>query len=138
MEPAVCAEDYAVCSRMVYVFRKPERFDVIAFSSPKDGETSVKRIVGLPGETVEIGRGCVMIDGEPLETGETLGAYYRELSGMEKKVVLGEDEYYVLGDALSYSEDSRSSQIGAVKYDRIIGKVWLRYSPPFSFALPGA
>ena len=136
MEPFIASQDYVLTNRLAYLFSNPRRFDVILFSSPKDGETVSKRIIGLPGETVEIARGSILINGEILKLDGQLEECYRELGGYETKTVLGEGEYYVLGDSLSYSEDSRSSLIGAVKRDQIIGRVWLRYRPPFSFAGP--
>ena len=138
MDPGITAGDYAVVNRMAYLFSRPERFDVIAFTSPKDGEETIKRIIGLPGESVEIAKGIILIDGQALDAGEDLLAAYAELKGYEGKMTLGENEYYVLGDAPSYSEDSRSAAIGAVEKSSVTGKVWLRFRLPFSFALTGA
>ncbi|MFI3176779.1 MAG: signal peptidase I, partial [Eubacteriales bacterium] len=84
----------------------------------------VKRGVGLPGETVQIIGGSVFINGVVLE--ETYD-FISEAGIAEKELVLKTDEYFVLGDNRNNSEDSRSSTIGAVSSDSIIGKVWLHY-----------
>ena len=135
MEPVIASGDYAAVNRMAYLFAKPERYDVIAFISPKDGDVTIKRIIGLPGETVEIKDGAILINGEKIDTGETHQMYYEALKGSVGKTLLTDDEYYVLGDALSYSEDSRSPEVGPVHEKAVIGRVWLKYRPPLSFSV---
>ena len=129
MEPVLEADDVVLVNRVEYHFRNPERFDIIVFARENSGavKTYVKRIIGLPGETVQIVDGTVYINGTPLA--EEAFAYVT-LSGLaEDPVVLGEDEYFVLGDNRDSSEDSRFVGIGNVKRSQIIGRVWFRISP---------
>ena len=88
----------------------------------------MKRVIGLPGETVQIIGGLVYIDGAPLEDESGLGQV--SLAGRAgSPITLGEDEYFLLGDNRDSSEDSRFANVGNVKADQIQGKVWLRILP---------
>ena len=129
MEPVLAADDVVLVNRIQYHFSDPERFDIIVFAKENGSgtKTYVKRIIGLPGETVQIIDETVYVDGVPLED-ERLS--YVALSGLaDEPVILGEDEYFVLGDNRDSSEDSRFSGIGNVKRSQIIGRVWFRVSP---------
>ena len=109
---------------MIYQFATPERNDVIVFR-PNGNENShyyVKRVIGLPGETIQIKQGKVYIDGSPYTedvVDDTLTAGIAE-----EEIVLGVDEYFVLGDNRENSEDSRSANIGNVSGEMIDGKAW--------------
>lgn len=88
----------------------------------------MKRIIGLPGETVQIRENQVYINGEPLEAEGALDA--ASIAGLAEYLMeLSEDEYFLLGDNRESSEDSRFSSIGNVKRDQLIGKVWFRIQP---------
>ena len=102
----------------------------------------VKRIVGLPGETVQIIDGLVYINGEPLEDDVIYGFGLTDEDGNEiepekiynaglasEPVTLGYDEYFVLGDNRNNSEDSRFANVGNVKYSSIIGRIWAVSAP---------
>lgn len=94
----------------------------------------MKRVIGLPGETVQIKNGQIYIDDKPLEADKGLGQV--SLAGLaENPVVLEEDEYFLLGDNRDSSEDSRFVKIGNVKRRQIRGKVWLRLIPFIDFKL---
>lgn len=126
MEPELQNGQTVLINQLLYDFIKPQRGDIIAFL-PNGNQNShyyVKRVVGLPGETVQIIGGSVFINGVVLE--ETYD-FISEAGIAEKELVLKTDEYFVLGDNRNNSEDSRSSTIGAVSSDSIIGKVWLHY-----------
>jgi signal peptidase I len=123
--------DYLLIDEISYRFDPPHRGDVIVFHYPKDpSEFFIKRIIGLPGETVEIKNNKVIIynDSSPKgfqidesyldETQQTLGSYF---------VKLGDSEYYVLGDNRLQSSDSRSW--GALDKKFITGKVFIRLWP---------
>ncbi len=130
MEPTLSATEEVLVNRVRYHFAEPERFDVIVFEKENNSAVKkyVKRVIGLPGETVQIIEEVVYINGEPLK-GET-GLNHVTLSGLASKpIVLGADEYFVLGDNRESSEDSRFSNIGNVKRGEIQGIVWLRVSP---------
>ena len=117
-------------NRLVYKVIKPKRGDIIAFK-PNGNESShyyVKRVIGLPGETVEYKDGAIFIDGEKLEE-EYKTTKIEELGLLEDVIVLDYDEYFVLGDDRLNSEDSRVANIGNVKKSEIEGEVWFVISP---------
>ncbi len=127
MSPLLNAEDVVLVNRLSYDLGKPDRFDVVVFRR-EDGKANIKRIVGLPGETVQIQGGQVHIDGEELSDERQPGSI--ALAGLaENPIVLGEDEYFLLGDNQNSSEDSRFSNVGNVKEDQILGKIWFRIFP---------
>ena len=130
MEPTLAASEVVLVNRVTYHFDDPERFDVIVFEKENNSAVKkyVKRVIGLPGETVQIIEEVVYIDGVPLE-GEA-GLEHVTLAGLASSpIVLGADEYFVLGDNRDSSEDSRFSNIGNVKRDEIQGRIWLRVAP---------
>lgn len=128
MEPALLAEDTVLINRLSYHFFQVERLDVVLFRNPKVAEkTHMKRVIGLPGETVQIKNGRILIDGRELAD-ENLPEY--TVPGLaENPVKLGADEYFLLGDNGDSSEDSRFAIIGNVHRDQILGKVWFRIAP---------
>lgn len=124
MEPALYNGQEVLINRFIYKITSPKRGDVIAFL-PNGNQNShyyLKRIVGLPGESIQIIDGYVYINGERLPEDEYDKMADYGIAGNE--IQLGSDEYFVLGDNRNMSEDSRSGNIGAVKKDTIAGKVW--------------
>lgn len=123
--------------KISYRIRTPSRGDVIVFKAPQDsGKDFIKRIVALPGETIELIAGQIYINGqaikEPYLTTTTLtlpGSYLREGG----KVTVPNGEFFVLGDNRNHSSDSR--EWGTVKKSDIIGRAFIIYWPPPSFAL---
>lgn len=127
MVPLFASGDVVLMDRLTYDFDRPNRFDVVVFQRD-DQKRNVKRVIGLPGETVIIKNNDVYINGEKLK--EPAGLSRISLAGLaEKPVKLGEDEYFLLGDNRDSSEDSRFSNIGNVSSSRILGKVWFRMLP---------
>ena len=127
MTPLLNSEDVVLMNKLVYDFKKPERLDVVVFER-EDKKTNVKRVIGLPGEVVQIQGGYVYIDGERLEADDDLD--HVSLAGLaENPVELAEDEYFLLGDNQDSSEDSRFANVGNVKEGQILGKVWFRVHP---------
>ena len=129
MEPALYSGQQILIDRLVFNISTPSRGDVVAFQ-PNGNENShyyVKRIIGLPGETVQIINGYVYIDGEIYDE---QGKYDKiaDPGILTNEITLGEDEYIVLGDNRNFSEDSRSGNIGIVKSSYFIGKVWFKLS----------
>lgn len=124
MEPALYNGQKILINRMIYQFQTPKRNDVIVFR-PNGNENShyyVKRVIGLPGETIQIKQGKVFIDGESFDEDvveDTISAGIAE-----EEITLGVDEYFVLGDNRENSEDSRSANIGNVSGEVIDGKAW--------------
>ena len=132
MMPLLKSDDVVLMNRLAYDFGKPDRMDVVVFKR-EDQKTNVKRVIGLPGETVQITEGSIYIDGEKLEAKDGLDKV--SLGGLaENPVELAEDEYFLLGDNRDSSEDSRFANIGNVKKDQITGKVWLRIFPLIDFS----
>ncbi|MEE1314970.1 MAG: signal peptidase I [Faecalimonas sp.] len=130
MQPQLASEDMTRINRLVYDTRKPRRGEVIAFwpNGNDNAHCSIKRIVGLPGETVSCKDGKLLINGEVLK--EKYKTTKIENPGLlEEEIVLGANEYFVLGDDRQSSEDSRSANVGNVKREEIAGKVWIVISP---------
>lgn len=138
MEPTLSDEDNLIVDKITYRFHDPERFDIIVFPYKfKEKTYFIKRIIGLPGETVQIdAEGNIYIDGEILEEGygrEVISAEHIGLAG--EPITLGADEYFVMGDNRNNSTDSRVAQVGNIKRDDIIGRAWLRIWPFDKFGI---
>lgn len=136
MERTLYSGDNLVVEKISYRLNKLKRFDIIAFY-PNGKEASdyyVKRIIGLPGETIQILNSIIYINGKPLS--EDFGYGQETESGIaEEPITLSEDEFFVLGDNREVSEDSRSSLVGVVKKENIGGKAILRIYPFYKFGL---
>lgn len=134
MSPTLESEEVVLMNRLAYRIGKPERFDIIAFEK-EDKKLTVKRVVGLPGETVQIKNGFLYINDEVIEDGkEELNKV--DLAGLaENPILLRENEFFLLGDNRDGSEDSRFANVGNVSRKQIKGKVWLRISPILKFGL---
>ena len=125
MEPALYNGQEILMNRMIYRISTPKRGDVIVFL-PNGNQNShyyVKRVVGLPGETVQIREGNVYINGLMLAEDDRFDKIV-DPGIAQNELLLASDEFFVLGDNRNSSEDSRSGNIGAVKKDTIIGKAW--------------
>lgn len=136
MVPTLENADQLICDKLTYRFKDPERFDIIVFPYQYAENTYfIKRIIGLPGETVRIDEnGVIYINGEVLE--EHYGAeqmYYQGLAAEE--IQLGDDEYFVLGDNRNVSEDSRYADVGNIKRENIVGRAICRIWPLSKFGL---
>lgn len=130
MENTLTNGDNLIVDKISYRFHEPERFDIIVFPYQyKEDTYFIKRIIGMPGETVQItDKGEILINGE-----ELVESYGREVikdPGLASDpITLGEDEYFVMGDNRNYSKDSRFLDVGNIKRADIIGKAWLRIYP---------
>lgn len=132
MEPMLSNEDNLLVDKLSYRFREPERFDIIVFAFKyKEDTYYIKRIIGLPGETVQIDEeGNIYINGEILEESYGKEVIKTENIGLAKEpIVIGEDEYFVLGDNRNNSTDSRSPLVANVKRKDIIGRAFVRIWP---------
>ncbi len=130
METTLQDGDQLIVDKISYRFREPKRYDIIVF--PYQYEENVfyiKRIIGLPGETIQIIDGYTYINGELLES-DIYGAEVMESGGIASEpVVLGEDEYFVLGDNRNHSSDSRDPSVGVLTRDALLGRAWVRIFP---------
>jgi len=130
MEPTLEVGDKFFMNQVVYQFSEPGRGDMIVFrtNASDDAALHIRRVIGLPGETVQIRDGVIYIDGEIYDE----AADYPEIVNpglAENGVSLKSNEYFVLGDNRNNSEDSRYSDIGTVKKRYIVGKLWFTCSP---------
>ena len=129
MMPTLSDGDNLIVDKISYRFRDPERFDIIVFPYQYEENTHyIKRIIGLPGETVQIIDSKIYINGEVLE--EDYGAEPIADPGLAAEpITLGEDEYFVLGDNRNHSTDSRFADVGLIKRSDITGRAWIRIYP---------
>ena len=129
MNPTLHENENLITDKITYRFKEPKRFDIIVF--PYKDNTSkllIKRIIGMPGETVQIKNGRVYINDHELN--ENYGNAIMNDGGVaDNAIILGEDEYFVLGDNRNNSQDSRFASVGNVHRSDIIGRAWLRIWP---------
>lgn len=124
MEPNFYQNEYLVIDEISYRFNNPQRGEVIILKDPRNTHAYfIKRVIGLPGETVEVKDGRVYINDKLLE--ESYIAHFS--SDNHSKITLGPDEFFVMGDNRANSLDSR--QLGPIKKSGIVGRVWFRGWP---------
>lgn len=132
--------DNIIVEKLSYTFGEPERFDIIVFphyDTMRGTEVYyIKRIIGMPGETIQISEGVIYLideNGDKVRLQEEYGYYIdgMEMSGgiASTPVVIPEGYYFVLGDNRNNSKDSRDASVGLVKREDIMGKAWLRFYP---------
>jgi signal peptidase I len=130
MTPTLHNGDSVVVDKLSYRFGEPQRFDIVVFRYlPKDETYYIKRIIGLPGETIQIIDGYVYINGEKLESDIYGNAVMLEPGRAKEPIILGEYEYFVLGDNRNGSSDSRMEKVGNVEVSQIVGKAFVRVWP---------
>lgn len=127
MENTLQEGDKILVNKFAYKFSDPHRFDVIVFkqNGKEHSYYNIKRIVGLPGETVQIKDGLVYIDGKAL-TEKVITDPIVNGGLADDEITLDENEYFVLGDNRNNSEDSRFANIGNIIKDDIVGKAFIR------------
>ena len=130
MQNSLQDEEQVLIEKVSRYFDGPDRFDIIVFTK-KTGTTEkvyIKRVIGMPGDTIQILSDIIFVNGEILE--ENYGKDAMLTDGIaHESILLGEDEYFVLGDHRSVSIDSRSAKVGVVKKSEIDGVVFLRVFP---------
>lgn len=129
MYPALSDKDNLIVDKISYRFTDPKRFDIVVFPFRYQEDTFyIKRVIGLPGETVQIYDGAVYINGKLLN--DPYG--YEEISNAglaSDAITLGEQEYFVLGDNRNNSSDSREPSVGTITRSELIGKACIRIWP---------
>ena len=130
METTLSDGDNLIVDKLSYRFQDPKRFDIVVFPYKYEENTYyIKRIIGLPGDTVQVKDGYTYINGELLES-DIYGAEVMIESGTASEpITLGEEEYFVLGDNRNHSLDSRDPSVGILKREDLIGRAWVRIYP---------
>ena len=125
MENSLYNGQKVMINRLSYMLFSPQKGDVIVFqpNGNKNSHYYIKRVIAVPGETVQIMDGKVYVDGE-LEADSDSYDKIADAGVAENEIQLGDDEFFVLGDNINNSEDSRSTNIGNVQRDTIIGRAW--------------
>jgi len=129
MQPSYYENEYLIIDELTYRFRDPERGETVVFHPPgNENLYYIKRVIGLPGETVEVRDGKMVIFNDEYPNGITLHETYliEETEGAQR-VQLGQDEYFLMGDNRDESLDSR--KIGPIPFKNITGRVWIRGLP---------
>lgn len=130
MEPNLHDNQRLIIEKISYRFHPPERGDIIVLRPPHRATVPlIKRVIGLPGETVEVRDGRVYINGQPLEE----DYIHQPTTGVMGPELVPEEHVFVLGDNRGASNDSRA--FGMVPFSDIIGKAWFRYWPPSDIGL---
>lgn len=130
MSPVLCNSDSVLINKFSYELGEPDRYDIIVYKN-EDGDISIKRIIGLPGEEIKIEDSKIYIRDNGKET------VLKDIYATEKfesgyvgeytEIPMG--EYFVMGDNRNLSEDSRFEYVGNIKRENILGKAWLISSP---------
>ena len=131
MEATLHENDYIFLSKQAYLFNEPESGDIIVFHSDlktAEGKEKllVKRIIGLPGDTISVEDGKVYRNGVALEEEYTLEGY---TAGYMEEITVPENSLFVMGDNRQNSIDSRDPSVGCISQDQVIGKAFLRLYP---------
>lgn len=133
MEPTLYHGDNLMVDKVTYRFQDPKRFDVIVLQPFENDKKTlyIKRIIALPGETIQIkADGTILINGQALQEGYGKEVIRPENIGRAiEPILLGENEYFVMGDNRNNSGDSRSKIVGNVNRSQIIGRAWIRIWP---------
>ena len=132
MENTIMPGDRLIGNRLAFLKDTPERGDVVIFHYPDDEEELyVKRVIGLPGEVVEIKDGKVYIDGSPTPLDDSF--IPEKMIGSYGPYTVPENSYFMLGDNRNDSKDSRSWKNKFVRFDQLVGKAIVRYYPSFKW-----
>jgi len=128
MHPTFSNEDRVLINRLVYFFGEPQFGDIIAFPyAANPSKHYIKRIIGVPFDIIDYINGFIYINGEKLEDEFSDLPFYGGNAAFP--IELGEDEFFVLGDNRNGSEDSRSTDVGNIRREDIIGRVRFRWFP---------
>jgi signal peptidase I len=137
MEPTLQDGDSLIVDKISYRFKDPQRYDIVVFPFEYEDHTYfIKRIIGLPGETVQIDTsGNIYINGKVLKDDVYGKEVIADPGRAVEPVKLGADEYFVMGDNRNNSMDSRDPQVGSIKRKDLIGRAWVRVYPFHTFGV---
>lgn len=135
MQTTLSDGDNLIVDKISFRLRDPKRYEIIVFPYQHQENTFyIKRIIGLPGETVQVKDGYAFINGQPLE--EDYGNEIMQEPGIaEQPITLGSDEYFVLGDNRNHSADSRDPSVGVLHRKDLLGRAWIRIWPLSEFGV---
>lgn len=144
MQDTLHTGESLLVEKVSYHFSDPERYDIIVFyphgrekaKEEKEEEYYVKRVYGLPGETIQIKGNEIYVNNEVIADEYAKNGVMDTAGIAEEPLTLGEDEYFVLGDNRQVSKDSREPEVGPVKKENIAGHVILRIWPLNTFGIP--
>ena len=130
MAPTLKDRQHLLIEKISYRFEDVKRYDVIVFQPYADNDDLfyIKRVIGLPGETIKIENNTIYIDGQVLKDPYN-GDAYTDAKLAKDTILLGPEDYFVLGDNREVSKDSREKEIGLLTYDSIIGKAMVKIYP---------
>jgi len=128
MEPTILVNDRVIALRMSYLFSEPERGDIVIFDSNFEDKLLVKRIIGLPGDYIEVIDSKVKINGEFIDDFSDI-----EIIGDFGPYDVPDESYFMLGDNRNRSKDSRYWDNPYIEKNLIKGKVWIKYFPSFEY-----
>ena len=134
MKPILYNGDIVLVNRIIYDAKNPKRGEIVVFKANgnENSHDYIKRVIGLPGERIQILDGEILINGKKLsESYETTALEDAGIAAEE--VTLGKDEYFVLGDNRLSSEDSRNADVGFVKKEYLEGRAWFIIGPKEHF-----
>ncbi len=128
MEPTQYNGQTVLVNRLVYMILSPKQGDIIVFlpNGNKNSHYYIKRVVATPGDKVQIIDGSLYINGKLFEEDDEKYDKMEDAGIASNEIKLGSGEFFVLGDNRNSSEDSRSANIGIVKTNMLIGKVWFK------------
>lgn len=131
MEPSFHDREYLIVNKFLYYFKQPTRGEVVIFRPPDHPEaTYIKRVIGLPNDTIKIANGNLSVNGNLMQEDYLKTGQKTVINGDEKttfEITLGKDEFFVMGDNRDHSSDSR--EFGVVPRKNIVGEAWLTLYP---------
>jgi len=130
MDPTLSAGEKFLLNKVVYQVSSPNRGDIVAFrlGDEAKGSIHIKRVIGVPGDTIQIQNEQILIDGKTYVEQKDFPPI-KNAGVAEESITLASNEYFVLGDNRNSSEDSRFVDIGNIKKEQIVGKLWFVISP---------
>ena len=122
MEPTLYTDEYVFMEKVTYWFRKPQRGDIVICSFPNSSESYVKRVIGIPGDVIEVKNGVLYINGSANYDYDFWNKTPIEKPPVPNPITVPENCVFVMGDHRNQSNDSRYPEIGPIPYDKILGK----------------